>query len=318
MRTKSKRLAVFFLFLCLLIPHPFLTQPALADWAFAVLGDSRDDFRRDRVFPGMLQEIRDTSYRIKGQEIKPEFILHLGDFELLWGSRESLERFRERMKAGIPYLPVKGNHELVPPLSAHPSLQQVLEDNQPFIAEYKNLLGLNETYFSRDHRDLHTVVLDNSLGSFQTKPGEGLRSPQLAWLEEDLRETAAKVEAGKIRHTIICAHIPLPSPSAKNPIHDLTEFAGRYAEGKSTAGESAKYFWEILDRNRRSSRIEHLYFAHDHRYLSYRQNGFPVTITGGAGAPLIEEEKGGFYHYVLVFVGDDGLRERIIKAYPKK
>jgi hypothetical protein len=49
---------------------------ALADWAFVVLGDSREDFRRHRVFGEILQGIHQTAYRIKGQGWKPEFFLH--------------------------------------------------------------------------------------------------------------------------------------------------------------------------------------------------------------------------------------------------
>jgi hypothetical protein len=87
---------------------------AYADWAFVVLGDSREDFQRDHVFPQMLREINETAYKIKDQEIRPEFLLHLGDFELRWGTRESLERFQERMKGlNVEYFVAKGNHELI-------------------------------------------------------------------------------------------------------------------------------------------------------------------------------------------------------------
>ena len=306
-----------FLFLIYFLSCP----PVFADWAFVVMGDSQQDSRRDQVFPEILKDINETAYRIRGQEIQPEFLLHLGDFEELWGSREALERFRERMKVlRIRYYPARGNHERMDrrgDSGQRPSIHQVLKRNEGFIPEYLSIFQLPETYYSFDHRDLHVVMLDNSSGTFQVRSGEGIRSPQILWLEKDLDETARKVRAGKIRHTILCAHIPLPAPSPRVTAHDMAGYTSwRYAEGKALAEESAKAFWEILERHRESSRIRHLFFGHDHRYVSYHQKGLPATITGGAGAKLLAEEIGGFYHYVLVLVTDRDLRERIIKAYP--
>ncbi len=315
-------LALFFFSPSPYSPIPSFSSPAFADWAFVVLGDSREDFQRDHVFPQMIREINETAYKIKDQEIKPEFLLHLGDFELRWGNRESLERFQERMKGlDIKYFVAKGNHELIEPHNTFPvpSVHQVLKANQDFVGEYRSFFGLKETYFSFDHRDLHVVILDNSFGTFQVKPQEDIRSPQLLWLRKDLEETARKVEAGGVRHTILCAHIPLPASPSKITTHDMAEYTSRrYSEGRKLAEESAKNLWEILERYRHSSRIRGLYFAHDHRYVSYRQKGFPVTITGGAGAMLMPEERGGFYHYVVVVVTEQELKERIIKVYPPK
>jgi len=315
-------LAVFIFPPSPLLPIPSFCSPAFADWAFVVLGDSREDFQRDHVFPQMLQEINETAYKVKDREVRPEFLLHLGDFELRWGTRESLERFQERMKGlHLKYFVAKGNHELIEPhyTLPTPSIHEVLKANQDFVEEYKSFFGLKETYFSFDHRDLHGVILDNSFGTFQVRPGEDIRSPQLLWLQKDLEETARKVETGGIRHTILCAHFPLPAPSSKITTHDMAEYTSlRYPEGKNLAKESARNLWEILERYRHRSRIRGLYFAHDHRYVSYRQNEFPVTITGGAGAILMPEERGGFYHYVVVVVTEQGLKERIIKVYPPK
>lgn len=311
-----KKGSVFFILIYFLF-----CPPIFADWAFVVLGDSQQDSKRDRVFSEILKDVNETAYRIRGQEIKPEFLLHLGDFEELWGTRQALERFRERMKdLRIKYYPARGNHERIDHRGdspQRPSVHQVLKKNESFIPEYLSILGLSETYYSFDHRDLHIVMLDNSSGTFQVRSGEEIRSPQILWLEKDLEETAKKVRAGKIRHTILCAHIPLPAPSIKVTAHDMAGYTGRrYLEGKALAEESAKAFWEILERHRESSRIRRLFFGHDHRYVSYHQRGFPATITGGAGAKLLAEEIGGFYHYVLVLVTDRGLRERIVKAYP--
>ena len=301
----------------------FFYSPALAHWQFAVCGDSREDYRYHQVFPEMIKHLNHTSYKIKDQDLQPEFLLHLGDFELKRGSRESLERFKERMNSlKIKYYVTKGNHELVKQKGASftlSSIHQVLKDNQDFMREYRSFFNLKESYYSFDHRDLHVIVLDNSFGTFQVKPEEDLHSPQLLWLEKDLEETARKVQAKLIRYTILCAHIPLPSPSEAITTHDMLEYVGRnYPEGKSLAEESARIFWEILDRYRDKSKITRLFFAHDHRYVSYRQRGFPITISGGAGAPLVGEERGGFYHYLVILVGDQGLREHIIKFYPAK
>jgi calcineurin-like phosphoesterase family protein len=305
----------FFIFL--------LNPPAFGDWLFAVVGDSREDYKRDQVFPEMIKEINQTACRVKDQELRPEFLLHLGDFELKRGNRESLERFKERLKAlKIQYYLAKGNHELVERTGSFfslPSIHQVLKDNQDFAREYNLFFKMKESYYSFDHRDLHVIVLDNSFGTFQVKPGQETRSEQLLWMEKDLEETVRKVQAGSTRHTIICAHIPLPSPSPDITTHDMLEYVTRnYAEGRPLAEESAKFFWETLERYRERSKIARLFFAHDHRYVSYRQKNFSITITGGGGAPLVAEEQGGFYHYLIIRVADDELKERIIRAYPAK
>jgi 3',5'-cyclic AMP phosphodiesterase CpdA len=310
---------VFFLALFIILFCP----PTHADWAFVILGDTREDFKRGQVFPEMIKELNQTVFKVKDQELKLEFLLHLGDFELKRGSRESLERFKERLKAlKARYYLVKGNHELVEQTGSSftlPSIQQVLKNNEDFSREYISFFDLKESYYSFDHRNLHVIILDNSMGTFQVKPGEDIRSGQLLWLEKDLEETARKAQTGLIRHTILCAHIPLPSPSPSVTTHDMLEYVTRnYAEGQSLAEESAKIFWEILERYRERSRIGRLFFAHDHRYVSYQQKGFPVTITAGGGAPLIVEERGGFYHYLIILVTDEELKERIIKAYPLK
>ncbi len=318
MNLKMARIVFFLgLFIVLLCPQGH------ADWAFVILGDTREDFKRAQVFPEMIKEINQTAIKFRDQELKLEFLLHLGDFELKRGSRESLERFKERLKTlQARYYLVKGNHELVEPIGSSftlPSVQQVLRNNEDFSREYISFFDLKESYYSFDHRNLHVIILDNSTGTFQVKPLEDIRSGQLVWLEKDLQETARKVQTGLIRHTILCAHIPLPSPSPGVTIHDMLEYVTRnYAEGQILAEESARIFWEILERYREKSKIGRLFFAHDHRYVSYQQKGFPVTITGGGGAPLIAEERGGFYHYLIILVTDEELKERIIKAYPLK
>ena len=39
----------------------WIGPPAFADWAFVVMGDSRDDYKRHQVFPEMIKEISQTA-----------------------------------------------------------------------------------------------------------------------------------------------------------------------------------------------------------------------------------------------------------------
>ncbi len=297
--------------------------PCRADWMFVVLGDTREDTRRAQIFSEIIKEINQNAPKSRENDMKPEFLLHLGDFESRRGDRESMERFKERMKSlKIRCYPTKGNYEVAEQKGSFfslPPFQQILKNNQDFTREYKALFDLKESYYSFDHRDLHAIVLDNSLGTFHVKGTDDIIPEQLAWLEKDLEETARKVETGSIRHTIVCAHIPVPSPSPEITTHDMLEYVSRhYAEGKPLAEADARYFWDILEKYREKSRINRLFFGHDRRYVSYQQKGFPVTITGGGGAPLIAEEKGGFYHYVIIKVTEQDLKERIIKVHPPR
>jgi hypothetical protein len=318
MKLKNWALLLFFF-----LPFYLFCPLALADWMFAVVGDTREDFKYGQVFPEMIKEINATTLKMKDREMKAEFLLHLGDLELGRGNRESLERCKERLKGlKVKYYLARGNRELVERKDSSfslPSIHQILKENQDFSREHASFFDLKETYYSFDYRDLHVIVLDNSVGTFQTLPGEEIHSEQLRWLERDLEETAGKIGSGGIRHTIICAHLPPPSPAPEVTTYDMLEYVNRhYVEGKVLAEGSARIFWQILERYRYRSQIRHLFFAHDRRYVSYHQRGFPVTITGGGGAPLIAEERGGFYHYLEILVSDGGLKERIIRSYPQR
>lgn len=52
--------------------------------------------------------------------------------------------------------------------------------------------------------------------------------------------------------------------------------------------------------------ITAIFGGHDHLYYRSENEGIPQIITGGAGAPLYaDEDKGGYYHYIVVDVEGD-------------
>lgn len=127
-----------------------------------------------------------------GDEIKPDFVVQLGNLIQAEDPEEDEENYSKGMDAfkqlSVPVYHLVGNHE-----QKHLDLQQI-----------RTRLKYQEFYFSFDSGQFHFVVLfaeDSGTGSIRIDP------VQREWLEEDLRATK--------NPTIVFMHHPVDD-------HDLT------------------------------------------------------------------------------------------------
>jgi hypothetical protein len=109
----------------------------------------------------------------------------------------------------------------------------------------------------------------------------------LKWLATDL---AAANAAGK---TIL---VGMHKGLAKNPIttHAMDEDGPNACKDSDAALGLFKTY-----------KVAMVFVSHSHRYAAYSQDGLPVRLTGGLGAPVVKgltAENGGFHHFLLVDV----------------
>jgi len=146
----------------------------------------------------------------------------------------------------------------------------------PVEEKYGRYLGA--PFQSFDHENCHFILLDNS------DPARGFYASQREWAERDLAEAAAR----RPDHVFAVCHVPPGYPYSLGS--GEKEAAGR---------EANEYLLPLLKKGG----VDRLFSGHFHVYAEEDHDGLPVTITGGAGAPLhMSPENGGYYHYVLVEV----------------
>ncbi|MCK4595350.1 hypothetical protein KAT73_01095, partial [candidate division WOR-3 bacterium] len=64
----------------------------------------------------------------------------------------------------------------------------------------------------------------------------------------------------------------------------------------------------------KNNNVDIIFVGHEHLFRKTTHDGVIQIITGGAGAPLYaEEEDGGFYHFVLVDVGEENIEGKLYK-----
>jgi 3',5'-cyclic AMP phosphodiesterase CpdA len=140
---------------------------------------------------------------------------------------------------------------------------------------YRSLFG--KTNYRFDRGLARFVMLDTSR--------RRLTRRQLVWLDAALRTGQRK---------LVFTHVP---PA------DFGEWAGL-----GGFREGAREFLSIL----RARRADRAFFGHIHAFDVREHQGVRFILTGGGGSPLFPV--GGrerFYHYIVVEVGPEGLRETV-------
>jgi 3',5'-cyclic AMP phosphodiesterase CpdA len=142
---------------------------------------------------------------------------------------------------------------------------------------YSTYLGPPHQSF--DYKNSHFLLIDNST------PGLGFYPEERQWAAADLKAAKAK----GVEHSFAVAHVPPRFPySAK-------------ASSDQIAGIDAN---EQLAPVLSAGGVEELFCGHVHTYEQEKEDGLPITITGGAGAPLFGSTS--YHNYVLVEI--DGRR----------
>jgi hypothetical protein len=268
-------------------------QPPSGVLRLAIGGDSRDDSAK--VVPWAFQEAKRRG---------ASAFLFLGDMEI---TRSEDFRLKSKLKdLGIPFYPAVGNHEIEflglvrLPGGKHP-VKEFKEDFlqtpgikfAPFMDRVVYSINLGNA--------IHFIALDNV-----SRRSEGFGGDQLDWLREDLK--AARAENKLI---LVGMHKGL----ANNPVtrHSMDE-----------DGESARQDSEAALAMFKQYEVAMVFVSHSHMYAAYSQQGVPVRLTGGLGAPLVKglaEADGGFHHFLLLDVPPIGsqapLRVQVVK-FPGK
>ena len=251
----------------------FLTLPAAAEsWYFAVVGDTQGPSLTEPVSPVFDKVIERVN------ELKPDFLVHLGDKVYGSGNPEILKKqfliYRQKTKVlALPLYEVPGNHDL-PAKNCYPVYQEVISPQR---------------YYSFDHKGYHFVVL-----SSEEKPGMngGLGEEQLTWLEEDLKEHSGQPVFAFIHRPLYRGVI---HPYALTDAKELERVLRRHKVKYLFAGHEHRFG-----------------ISHQGGMVEYISGG------GGAPLLNFSEESGGFYHFLLVKIENGKPEVDFVKIdYPK-
>ncbi len=147
----------------------------------------------------------------------------------------------------------------------------------------------NELFYSFAAGNSLFIVLDSYLKDQEKK----ITGKQLKWLEEVLAKPGYK-------HTFVFLHHPL-----------YTE----YRKGRHW-GDCLDKYPEDRDRLEAlfvKAGVDAVFAGHEHFYQKKEVDGIQHIISGGAGAPLyVQDEDGGFHHFVHVTVDNDQVSAEVI------
>jgi len=255
-------------------------DPVRRDFSFAVFGDSR---------PWGNKPIPDVCKKIVAdiERQRPALIFHTGDFIYGYNDTPSqlLNEYAQAKAVfsafSAPLIIAPGNHDY---FSA---------DSERLFHQYTR----QAPYFSLDKEGCHFIVLNTEI-----KGQKGvITGAQWEWLKNDL------AQAKTARAIFVFLHIPL--------------FASTSPRRSATGPE---YTWFSSEKNRdrlaalfAQYKVHTVFAGHNHLYFKTRHSGVNYVVTGGGGAPLYAKpSRGGFYHWVLARVTENGVSLSVRRDFP--
>lgn len=267
-----------FLYLALFLSIALSAIPCFADFRFAVIGDTQG--YRDGVNKKVLETFMEQA---KSEETG--FIVFVGD--LITGSEDS-ERHEEMFRAWkkiiegyeIPVYIALGNHDIT--LESSEDMVRAI-----FEMPKNGPSALKELVYSFDYENAHFVIIDVEMYGNRHRLGD----IQFEWLKGDLEKNEKDI-------VFIFGHEPA------YPI------AFHKEDSLSVYPSERDSMWQLFVENS----VTAYFCGHEHLYNSSLHEGVYQIITGGGGGPLrVLTKQGGFHHFVLVDVGDDGRCEITVK-----
>lgn len=218
-------------------------------YRFVAYGDSRTHSAADT-------DISIQAEVVSGAvQAKPDFILQTGDLVQDGSNAKQWALFDEFMKpiwkAHVPYYPAQGNHDAAGTSAYLAYMKKRIVPTWGGVPRTKSLLN-----YSFDRAPLRFVAVDTEAS---TKPG----SPQYQWIERTLSDAR--------QHGL--------SPAVF--LHRCMYSIGAYAKDTSRREDLARLFERY--------RVAVVFQGHDHNYYRTRRRGSVYMITGGAGAPLYDQ-----------------------------
>jgi 3',5'-cyclic AMP phosphodiesterase CpdA len=156
----------------------------------------------------------------------------------------------------------------------------------PVDQAYSTYLG--QPYRSFDHKNTHFVLIDNSSERLGFYPGER------DWVRADLK--AARRNGSE--HIIAVCHVPPGYP-----------YSSRASAAQIAGMDANQELVPVLSEGG----AEELFCGHVHSYIEEKDDGMLVTITGGAGAPLMGSGPDTYYHYVLVEINAKQRTQTVVR-----
>ncbi len=143
-------------------------------------------------------------------------------------------------------------------------------------SNFKEYIG--RPYFSFKYANSYFIFVDNANKKRVPKM-------QMEWLVSELQKSQ------NYKYRFVFMHVPLfdPREGAMRRGHSMKDI------------KNAKELSALFD----SYNVTMIFSSHIHAYLRGKWSKTPYIITGGAGAPHSRDK--GFYHYIEVEVGEDGV-----------
>ncbi|SPQ00875.1 putative Metallophosphoesterase [Candidatus Sulfobium mesophilum] len=209
-------------------------------------------------------------------QYKPDFMVNTGDM-VSSPSRSRWNDFWEKSKpVAVPYFLTVGNHDVND------------KKSEELYKEEVDLPG-NKLYYSFTVDDALFIFLDSNIPGQDRK----IAGDQYKWLEKVLSSSYHK-------YKFVFVHHPL-FPEKGTGYH--------YGGSLDRYPQERDRLESLLEK----SNVSIVFTGHEHLYLRKIVNGVMHVITGGGGALLYtNEEKGGFYHFILVTVDGDTVKGEVI------
>ncbi|MBM9510354.1 phosphodiester glycosidase family protein [Actinacidiphila acididurans] len=227
-------------------------------------------------------------------QAKPDAAQFLGDMSDD-GAPADLQYARSKMdELGIPERDIVGNHEIT-------------QGSDPENGNYSDTFGA--THYSYAEGAANVIVTDNSHGSLQSSdPYQDPTGEQYPWLVQQLTHTTAK-------DVLVTTHMPAydPHPAANSQFTDRWE---------------AQMYMRLIQRFQQTHPKQHVVMVYGHargfseqildpegRSVTTAQGGIPQLTFADLGMPAYAPaDQGGFYHYGLLRIGDDGNLQFSVEA----
>lgn len=206
----------------------------------------------------------------------PAFVINTGDMIGATNKTQWAQFWEKSKSVTVPYFLTAGNHD-------------AYDAESEKLYRHETALPGDKLYYSFNAGDSLFVILDSTVPGRDRQITDG----QYHWLEQALSQSY-------YRHKFVFVHHPLYPQEGRGEHY----------------GESLDMFPNERDRLERlfeKEKVTIVFAGHEHLYLRKMVDGVLHVITGGGGATLYtDESQGGFHHFLLVTVDQNGVTCSVI------